>query len=127
MRVSRDQLKPSKVLLQEDKAAVWRGPMIMSALNTFIQQTAWGRIDILVIDMPPGTGEAVLRCAAVGTHACQAAVSRTLQVMHRSPSASASSFREPSWSPHLRQAPCHDLSLYVCICRNPVCSWAAGP
>lgn len=42
--------------MQEDKAAVWRGPMVMSALNTFIKQTAWGSIDVLVIDMPPGTG-----------------------------------------------------------------------
>ena len=37
--------------------------MVMSALNTFIAQTAWGKIDVLVIDMPPGTGASWLLAA----------------------------------------------------------------
>lgn len=45
---------------QDDAAAVWRGPMVMSALDTFMRGVAWGDLDVLVIDMPPGTGDAQL-------------------------------------------------------------------
>lgn len=46
--------------LKDDKAAVWRGPMVMSAIDTFINKVSWGALDVLVIDMPPGTGDAQL-------------------------------------------------------------------
>ncbi|KAK9817145.1 hypothetical protein WJX72_010281 [[Myrmecia] bisecta] len=45
-------------LLQDDAAAVWRGPMVMSALESFMKKVAWGNLNVLVIDMPPGTGDA---------------------------------------------------------------------
>ena len=62
---------------------MWRGPMVMSALNTFIQQTAWGNIDVLVIDMPPGTGAyANGRCMAA--QISPTAAMRPEQVMRRS-------------------------------------------
>ncbi|CAK0761277.1 hypothetical protein CVIRNUC_002844 [Coccomyxa viridis] len=47
-------------LMKDDKAAVWRGPMVMSAIDTFINKVKWGALDVLVIDMPPGTGDAQL-------------------------------------------------------------------
>ena len=48
----------AKCWLQENTAATWRGPMVMSALESFIKGVEWGTLDVLVIDMPPGTGEA---------------------------------------------------------------------
>lgn len=47
-------------VLKDDKAAVWRGPMVMSAIDTFINKVNWGALDVMVIDMPPGTGDAQL-------------------------------------------------------------------
>ena len=45
------------LMLKEDEAVVWRGPMIMGALMQLITQVEWGRLDVLVIDLPPGTGD----------------------------------------------------------------------
>jgi ATP-binding protein involved in chromosome partitioning len=45
------------LMLKEDEAVVWRGPMIMGALQQLITQVAWGALDILIVDLPPGTGD----------------------------------------------------------------------
>jgi ATP-binding protein involved in chromosome partitioning len=44
-------------MLTKDQAVVWRGPMATSALRQLLRETAWGDLDILVIDLPPGTGD----------------------------------------------------------------------
>jgi ATP-binding protein involved in chromosome partitioning len=44
----------------EEEAIIWRGPMIHNAINQFLQMTAWGDLDYLVVDLPPGTSDAPL-------------------------------------------------------------------
>ncbi|WP_151717243.1 Mrp/NBP35 family ATP-binding protein [Gemmobacter serpentinus] len=44
-------------MLKEEEAVIWRGPMLMGALQQLIEQVAWGDLDILLIDLPPGTGD----------------------------------------------------------------------
>ena len=47
-------------LLPEDSATIWRGPMVMSAINQLLTEVKWNNLDFLIIDMPPGTGDAQL-------------------------------------------------------------------
>lgn len=51
------------LFLAEDEATIWRGPMIQSALTQMINDGLWAPLDVMVIDMPPGTGDAQLTIA----------------------------------------------------------------
>jgi ATP-binding protein involved in chromosome partitioning len=53
------------LLVAEREALVWRGPMIHSAVQQFLRDVAWGPLDYLVFDMPPGTGDAQLSLSQV--------------------------------------------------------------
>ena len=49
--------------VEEDAAVVWRGPMLHKALTQFLQDVAWGSLDFLLIDLPPGTGDVSMTLA----------------------------------------------------------------
>lgn len=50
-------------LIDEGTAVVWRGPMLFKAMDQFFRDVAWGDLDVLVIDLPPGTGDVALTVA----------------------------------------------------------------
>ena len=51
------------LMMEEGSATIWRGPMVMGALQQLLMQTEWGELDVLLIDLPPGTGDVQLTLA----------------------------------------------------------------
>ncbi len=47
-------------LVDDDTPVVWRGPMVMKTVQQFVQNVKWGELDVLLVDLPPGTGDAQL-------------------------------------------------------------------
>jgi ATP-binding protein involved in chromosome partitioning len=66
------------LVVDEETAMVWRGPMVMSAITQMLAEVDWGRLDLLLIDMPPGTGDAQLAIAQ-GTQLSGAVIVSTPQ------------------------------------------------
>ena len=50
-------------LIEDDAPVVWRGPLVMTAIKQLLRDVAWGELDMLVVDMPPGTGDVQLTMA----------------------------------------------------------------
>ena len=66
------------LLVDQETAMVWRGPMVMSAITQMLAEVDWGTLDILIVDMPPGTGDAQLALAQ-GTRLSGAVIVSTPQ------------------------------------------------
>jgi ATP-binding protein involved in chromosome partitioning len=65
-------------LIERDQPAIWRGPIVMKIMNQFLRDVAWGQLDWLLVDMPPGTGDAQLSLVQA-THVAGAIIVTTPQ------------------------------------------------
>jgi len=66
------------LLIERDQPAIWRGPIIMKIVTQFLRDVQWGELDFLLVDMPPGTGDAQLSLVQA-THVSGALIVTTPQ------------------------------------------------
>ncbi|KAF6027682.1 hypothetical protein EB796_014011 [Bugula neritina] len=66
---------------QQDSAIIWRGLMVMSAIQQLLRKVQWGPLDYLVVDMPPGTGDTQLSVSQ-NIHVDGAIIVTTLKILH---------------------------------------------
>lgn len=81
-------------LVEEDRPIIWRGPMLHNALRTFFGDIAWGDLDYLIVDLPPGTGDVVLTMAQTITLSGAVIVSTPQQVAMVDAKRALAMFRE---------------------------------
>ncbi len=63
------------LMVREDEAVVWRGPMLMGALQQMLSQVQWGQLDVLIVDLPPGTGDVQMTLTQKAEVTCALVVS----------------------------------------------------
>ena len=99
------------LMLKEDEAVVWRGPMLMGALQQLLGQVEWGRLDVLIVDLPPGTGDVQISLAQK-TNVTGAIIVSTPQDIALLDARKAINMFEKTNTPVLGMI--ENMSMYVC-------------
>ena len=99
------------LMLEEDQAVIWRGPMLMGALQQMLGQVEWNELDVLIVDLPPGTGDVQLTLAQK-SKVTGAIVVSTPQDVALLDARKALSMFEKTKTPVLGMI--ENMSMYVC-------------
>ena len=99
------------LMLEEDQAVIWRGPMLMGALQQMLGQVEWKELDVLIVDLPPGTGDVQLTLAQK-SKVTGAIVVSTPQDVALLDARKALSMFEKTKTPVLGMI--ENMSMYVC-------------
>jgi ATP-binding protein involved in chromosome partitioning len=99
------------LMVDPAKAVVWRGPMLMGALQQMLTQVAWGQLDVLLVDLPPGTGDVQLTLCQK-THISGAIVVSTPQDVALIDARKAIDMFKTLKTPLLGMI--ENMSLYIC-------------
>jgi ATP-binding protein involved in chromosome partitioning len=99
------------LMLEEDQAVIWRGPMLMGALQQMLGQVEWKELDVLIVDLPPGTGDVQLTLAQK-SKVTGAIVVSTPQDVALLDARKALSMFEKTKTPVLGMI--ENMSIYVC-------------
>ena len=99
------------LMLEEDQAVIWRGPMLMGALQQRLGQVEWNELDVLIVDLPPGTGDVQLTLAQK-SKVTGAIVVSTPQDVALLDARKALSMFEKTKTPVLGMI--ENMSMYVC-------------